>query len=261
MSTYTHLAQEERYKIDTMKKAGLQQNDITVLLRCTPLTISHKSIYHSVYTNKTAGGACGGIRIARGCTGSVTVKTASTIAGPRAVSASSIDKPTWSLVTASEAGSVLGWCRRGVDRTEPRRAGLLLDPVCQAAPWPLPRPIATAPGAACGLFPIPSKKLPRITAGSSPHTAISPLTSMWPSIFYSPNLYESWKHGTNENANGLIRQYLLESRDISTLAGSEISKIENCLNHRPRKCPSFLTPHGVFPLHEPPRIFRRPEVV
>ena len=64
--------------------------------------------------------------------------------------------------------------------------------------------------------------------------------------FYFADPYASWQRGTNENTNGLIRQYLPSKRDLSTLTGGEIQKIEKRLNHRPRKCLGFLTPHEVF---------------
>ena len=64
--------------------------------------------------------------------------------------------------------------------------------------------------------------------------------------FYFADPYASWQRGTSENTNGLIRQYLPSQRDLSTLTGGEIQKIENRLNHRPRKCLGFLTPHEVF---------------
>jgi len=64
--------------------------------------------------------------------------------------------------------------------------------------------------------------------------------------FYFADSYASWQRGTNENTNGLIRQYLPGKRDLSTLTGGEIQKIEKRLNHRPRKCLGYLTPHEVF---------------
>jgi len=64
--------------------------------------------------------------------------------------------------------------------------------------------------------------------------------------FYFADPYASWQRGTNENTNGLIRQYLPKSRDLRTLTGSEIRMIENRLNHRPRKCLGYLTPHEVL---------------
>jgi len=63
---------------------------------------------------------------------------------------------------------------------------------------------------------------------------------------YFADPYASWQRGTNENTNGLIRQYLPKNRDMTTLTGAEIRMIENRLNHRPRKCLGYLTPHEVL---------------
>lgn len=63
---------------------------------------------------------------------------------------------------------------------------------------------------------------------------------------YFADPYASYQRGTSENTNGLIRQYLPKGRDLTTLTGAEIRAIENRLNHRPRKCLGFLTPHEVF---------------
>jgi len=64
--------------------------------------------------------------------------------------------------------------------------------------------------------------------------------------FYFADPYCSWQRGTNENTNGLIRQYLPKKRDLRNLTGPEVRKIENRLNYRPRKCLGALTPHEVF---------------
>mgnify|MGYP005853660049 CR=1 FL=1 len=58
--------------------------------------------------------------------------------------------------------------------------------------------------------------------------------------------YASWQRGTNENTNGLIRQYLPKHRDLSTLTGAEVREIEKRINNRPRKCLDYRTPHEVF---------------
>lgn len=58
--------------------------------------------------------------------------------------------------------------------------------------------------------------------------------------------YSAWERGTNENTNGLIRQYLPKRRDLTRLSGPEIHRIENRLNHRPRRCLEYRTPHEVF---------------
>ena len=58
--------------------------------------------------------------------------------------------------------------------------------------------------------------------------------------------YKSWQRGTNENTNGLIRQYLPKNRSLSDLTQIEADRIERRLNHRPRKCLGYLTPFEVF---------------
>lgn len=53
--------------------------------------------------------------------------------------------------------------------------------------------------------------------------------------FYFARPYHSWERGSNENLNGLIRQYFKKSSDFSTITIDEIKKVERKLNSRPRK--------------------------
>lgn len=63
---------------------------------------------------------------------------------------------------------------------------------------------------------------------------------------YFAHPYSSWERGTNENTNGLIRQYLPRHRDLSTLTAKEELMIMDRINLRPRKCLNFSTPFEVF---------------
>ena len=64
--------------------------------------------------------------------------------------------------------------------------------------------------------------------------------------FFFAHPYASWERGTNENTNGLIRQYLPKQRDLSTVSSDEEIMIMDRLNLRPRKCLDFRTPFEVF---------------
>ena len=69
--------------------------------------------------------------------------------------------------------------------------------------------------------------------------------------FYFAHPYAFWERGTNENTNGLIRQYLLKDRDLYTLTTQEELFIMDRLNLRPRKCLAFLPPYDVFFQYQP----------
>lgn len=58
--------------------------------------------------------------------------------------------------------------------------------------------------------------------------------------------YCSWQRGSNENFNGLLRQYIPKKRRMETVTDEELAMIQNRLNHRPRKRLGFKTPHEVF---------------
>jgi IS30 family transposase len=63
---------------------------------------------------------------------------------------------------------------------------------------------------------------------------------------YFANAYHSWERGTNENWNGLLRQYFPKETDFDTISQKEINKAVREINNRPRKRLSYLTPYQVF---------------
>lgn len=64
--------------------------------------------------------------------------------------------------------------------------------------------------------------------------------------YYFAHPYAAWERGTNENANGLLRQYFPRKRDFSTITSDELLAAMMRLNFRPRKCLGFKTPFEVF---------------
>lgn len=58
--------------------------------------------------------------------------------------------------------------------------------------------------------------------------------------------YHSWERGTNENFNGLLRQYFPKGSNFATVTQKDVNKAVRELNHRPRKRLNYLTPYEVF---------------
>jgi transposase, IS30 family len=64
--------------------------------------------------------------------------------------------------------------------------------------------------------------------------------------FYFAHAYSSWERATNENTNGLIRQYFPKNRDFRSISDKELIHAMKRLNNRPRKRLGFKTPNQVF---------------
>lgn len=63
---------------------------------------------------------------------------------------------------------------------------------------------------------------------------------------YFAHPYHSWERGSNENTNGLIRQYLPKGTSFDDLTQEDMHFIMHRLNNRPRKCLDMNTPNQVF---------------
>jgi len=63
---------------------------------------------------------------------------------------------------------------------------------------------------------------------------------------YFAHPYSSWERGTNENTNGLLRQYAPKKMDFSQLTDWRLASYVWQLNNRPRKCLNYRTPAEVF---------------
>ncbi len=67
-------------------------------------------------------------------------------------------------------------------------------------------------------------------------------------LFFFATPHHSWERGTNENTNGLIRQYLPKRQSMANVSQTRCKWIAQKLNNRPRKRYHFRTPWEAYVL-------------
>jgi IS30 family transposase len=77
----------------------------------------------------------------------------------------------------------------------------------------------------------------------SEHTMVEYFT--WTLIYFA-HTYASWERGTNENTNGLLRQFIPKKTDFKTVSKENLEKYTKLINLRPRKRLHYKTPYEVF---------------
>ncbi len=65
-------------------------------------------------------------------------------------------------------------------------------------------------------------------------------------IAYFAFPYHSWERGTNENTNGLLRQFFPKKMWFNTVTQEQLDKVVRLINNRPRKRLNYLTPYEIF---------------
>ncbi len=210
------------------------------------LALSHESIYRYIYRNKKAGGCLHlFLRVhkpyRKRCSGSNRTRRGHTpnqrrIAERPAYIEDRAQVGHWefdTIVGPNQASSVL----TGVER----KSGLVLMALLAD------RSAATACAAMLSLLAPLAHRVKTVTTDNGREFALHERVDAaigCKSYFCDP--YSSWQRGSNENANGLIRQYLPKKRDLSTVMQKEIDMILDRLNNRPRKRLGFKTPNQVF---------------
>jgi IS30 family transposase len=65
-------------------------------------------------------------------------------------------------------------------------------------------------------------------------------------IVYFAHPGSPWERGTNENTNGLIRQFFLKGTEFDKISNKKIKNVQDLLNGRPRRALDYRKPFEVF---------------
>jgi IS30 family transposase len=77
----------------------------------------------------------------------------------------------------------------------------------------------------------------------SQHKRLTALTGI---EVYFAKPYAAWQRGTNENTNGLLRQFFPKGTDFTRISRYEVARVETLLNERPRRRLKYRTPREVL---------------
>ena len=94
---------------------------------------------------------------------------------------------------------------------------------------------------------LPRRKCKTITYDNGSEFAEHQTTEIWlKSMIYFAFPYHSWERGTNENTNGLLRQFFPKGTDFTKITDLDLQRAVKLINNRPRKRLHYHTPQEVF---------------
>ncbi len=205
------------------------------------LCISHETIYRHIWRDKRAGGLLythlrGARKQRRKRYGSYDSR--GRLAGKRPISERPASVETrlqtghWEIDTVMGAGS-----KDCIVTLVERKTGLLLIGKLKD------RTTASLNGRVIGMIERHEGRFETITSdnGTEFHN-YERIEERTKATFYFARPYHSWERGINENANGLIRQYLPKGSSMAALTQQHCNSIARKLNTRPRKRLGFKTP-------------------
>jgi IS30 family transposase len=207
-------------------------------------TVSHETIYKHVYQNKLEGGMLYTHlsrqhtyrkRIHKYCRRGFRDPRRPISERPEIVE-------TRSRLGDWEADTIIGRKQNGAILSLVER----LSRFCLLQKVPL-RTAALVADAACHqLLPLKDKVLTITSDNGTEFAGHKTIALTLKTDFFFADPYSSWQRGTNENTNGLVRQYFPKKSDFTVLSDDDVKFVADRLNNRPRKCLGFRTPNEVF---------------
>jgi transposase, IS30 family len=256
---WTKLTGKEWMRVEELLYEGLSPDQISGRLRREgTLRISHESIYQHVLTDKRAGGClylCLRQRTRRRRKRYGTTERRGCLAGKRHIS----ERPQ----TANDRSEFGHW---EIDTVHGSGRDSVVTIVERAAGMTLIGKLPNLTAEALNKRAVQMIKRFERTHGRSFKTLTADNGTEFHSYaaierrahleVYFATPYHSWERGTNENTNGLIRQYLPKGLSMADLSQSHCNEIADRLNARPRKRYAYATPlermAELRSLHAPP---------
>ncbi|MEO8636168.1 MAG: IS30 family transposase [Gemmatimonadales bacterium] len=217
----------------------------SVLRQSGELRISHETIYRYIWADKRRGGILhthhrGTLKLRRKCYGSY--ERRGRMAGKRPIA----ERPA-SIATRREGGhwevdTVLGTGdRHCVLSLVERQSGYLVLGKLAA------RTTAEVTQRAIQLIHRERQPVRTITADNGTefhdYARIERATG---TTFYFATLHHAWERGTNENTNGLLRQYLPKGQSMAGVTQQDCTRIARALNARPGRRHDYRTPEECY---------------
>ncbi len=226
-------------------RADWSPEQIAGRLRCLgQLRICHATIYNYIWQDRAAGGAlcrllrCAGRRRAR--YGSRTQRARRILGRPIGDRPASIERRQrvghWEVDTIAGSGD-----RAAALTLVERKTGFVLIGALRS------KTAAEFAQRAVRLIRAQGAKVRTITADNgSEMVGYRRIERLTGARFYCANPYHAWERGTNENTNGLIRQYLPKGQSLGGLTQRDCAGIAQRLNARPRKRLGYRTPEECY---------------
>lgn len=209
------------------------------------LPVSHETLYQRIYADKREGGElwrhlrCQKQRRKRYASGQ---NRRGKIPDRRPISARPPNVETRSRVGHWEGDTLIGAGRKqAIVSLVERKSGY-----CLLAHVPKKTSEAVKNAIVRSLLPIKDRVITLTFDNGLEFAQHGEIDQALESTSYFADPYASWQRGTNENTNGLVRQYLPKSRPFNTVTDKELTMIMDRLNHRPRKRLNWKTPYSGF---------------
>ena len=232
-------------RVNWMLQQEWSPEEISVRLRVEGLpTVSHETIYLYVYRNKHAGGKLYTFlrrrhkyrkRIHKYCKRGGW-DTRRPISERPVIVETRLQLGHWegdTIVSARRRGAILSLVER-------RSRFVILQKV------PNMSAVTVAEALCRRLLPLKDKVLTITSDNGIEFTRHESIALSLGADFFFADPYSSWQRGTNENTNGLVRQYFPKKTDFSTISDTDVQHVEDRLNNRPRKVLGFRTPNEIF---------------